>query len=130
VSCLENDAVLKERCFVPGCQTQPRRHNIVLGETLGVEDRKDGVGRHYGMKLEKLVDLIKNKIPKDEKILLFVQFVDLMEKVSEVLGQYGVKHVQISGTAAQKSKILDEFQQNKGERVLLMNVMTESAAGS
>ena len=33
--------------------------NVVRGDTLGVDDVRDGRGRHFGLKLERVVDLIK-----------------------------------------------------------------------
>lgn len=66
------------------------------------------------------------------QVLLFVQFEDLFEKVSEVLHEYGVDHLMIRGSASVKSKTLTQFQKGGkgGPRVLLLNVMTESAAGA
>ena len=41
-----------------------------------------------------------------------------------------VKYLQIKGTAHQKSKNLETFQNGSEERVLLLNVMDESASGA
>lgn len=42
------------------CRAAARVLNVVKGETLGVDDfARDGRGRHYGRKLEMIVDLIK-----------------------------------------------------------------------
>lgn len=42
------------------CRAAARVLNVVKGDTLGVDDvERDGRGRHYGLKLEKVVDLIK-----------------------------------------------------------------------
>ena len=132
-SCLLTSAQ-REECISPGCEAAARILNVVKGDTLGIEDKRDGIGRHYGIKLEKLITLIKDKIPKDEKVLVFVQFPDLMQKVSEALDAHGVRHLQIKGTSTSKSRSLEAFQQSavgaKGERVLLLNVMDESASGA
>lgn len=53
----------KEECVYAAsgtCQAAARVLNIVKGDTLGVDDEaRDGRGRHFGLKLEKVVDLIK-----------------------------------------------------------------------
>ncbi|ESK85170.1 dna repair protein rad8 [Moniliophthora roreri MCA 2997] len=105
--------------------------NIVKAETLGVDDvERDGKGKHFGMKLEKVMHLIKKEIPKDERVLVFVQFPDLMKKVTEALKHNKIEFLEIKGTASQKSKNLEKFQSDSEERVLLLNVMDESASGA
>ncbi|KAI0317160.1 hypothetical protein OF83DRAFT_1059143 [Amylostereum chailletii] len=113
------------------CSAAARVLNIVKGDTLGVDDEeRDGRGKRYGQKLEKVVELVRKRIPKEERVLIFVQFPDLMKKVAEALAAQGVEFLEIKGSAAQKSKNLEKFQQDSAERVLLLNVMDESASGA
>jgi hypothetical protein len=52
----------KEECVYAasdGCRSAARVLNIVKGDTLGVDEERDGRGKHFGMKLEKVVHLIK-----------------------------------------------------------------------
>ncbi|KAF9497116.1 hypothetical protein BDN71DRAFT_1445134 [Pleurotus eryngii] len=124
----------KEECVYAksgACKSAARDYNIIAVKDLGVDDKeREGKGRHYGMKLEKIVHMIKKDIPKDERVLLFVQFPDLMKKVAEALGDHKIKYLEIKGTAHQKSKNLEKFQNDSEERVLLLNVMDESASGA
>ena len=53
-----------------------------------------------------------------------------MKKVAEALEANNVPYLEIRGTATQKSKNLEKFQENSEERVLLLNVMDESASGA
>ena len=53
-----------------------------------------------------------------------------MKKVAEALADNKVKFLEIRGSAAQKSKNLEKFQNDSEERVLLLNVMDESASGA
>ena len=81
-----------------------------------------------------MVRLIKG-IPKEERILVFVQFVDLLQKVHECLVEAGVPTAILKGTANQRSTTIEAFQTGgevkKGEpRVLLLNLRDESAAGA
>ncbi|KAI0831805.1 hypothetical protein BC628DRAFT_1311075 [Trametes gibbosa] len=124
----------KEECVYAAsgaCRAAARALNIVKADTLGVDDEaRDGRGKHYGLKLEKIMDLIKKTIPKDERVLIFVQFPDLTAKVAEALHSYRVPFLEIKGSASQKSKNLEKFQNDSEERVLLLNVMDESASGA
>lgn len=53
-----------------------------------------------------------------------------MKKVSEALEFRGIAHFQISGSATKKSNTLERFQNNEHARVLLLNVIDESASGA
>ncbi|RDX49190.1 hypothetical protein OH76DRAFT_561350 [Lentinus brumalis] len=113
------------------CKAAARVLNVVKGDTLGVDDEaRDGRGKHYGLKLEKVIDLIKKSIPKQERVLIFVQFPDLTAKVAEALQANGIAFLEIKGSASMKSKNLEKFQNDSKERVLLLNVMDESASGA
>jgi hypothetical protein len=53
----------KEECVYAAsktCRSAARALNIVRAETLGIDDEaREGRGKHFGLKLEKVVDLIK-----------------------------------------------------------------------
>ena len=57
-SCAEREECVYTESGV--CNAAARVLNIVKGSTLGIDDEaRDGRGRHFGMKLERVVDLIK-----------------------------------------------------------------------
>ncbi|KAG8221025.1 hypothetical protein J3R82DRAFT_2535 [Butyriboletus roseoflavus] len=134
MTCVRQSADREECVYAASgkCKAAARVLNIVKGETLGVDDEaRDGLGKHYGKKLEMVIDLIKKTIPKKERVLIFVQFQDLMAKVANALKAHKIKFLEIRGSASQKSKNLEKYQNNDGEeRVLLLNVMDESASGA
>ncbi|EJD08575.1 uncharacterized protein FOMMEDRAFT_102039 [Fomitiporia mediterranea MF3/22] len=129
MSCAE-----REECVCAqsgGCNAAARVLNIVKGDTLGVDDvARDGTGKHFGVKLEKIVELIQKRIPNQERVLVFVQFPDLMKKVAAAFSANKIKFLEIKGSASQKSKNLEKFQNDSEERVLLLNVTDESASGA
>lgn len=53
-----------------------------------------------------------------------------MKKVTEALEAHNIGFLEIRGTASQKSTNLQKFQDGSKERVLLLNVMDESASGA
>lgn len=130
VACLEcmTEAVNNQKCVKPASCHAPVRHtNIVKVSTLGVEGELSS-GR-YGAKLQRLVDLIRS-IPKRERILVFLQWDDLMNKVSEALDAGGIKHVTLAGGVKAKANTLDNFQRGNSARVLVLKMNDASAAGS
>ncbi|KZT02845.1 uncharacterized protein LAESUDRAFT_661099 [Laetiporus sulphureus 93-53] len=133
IACVTEHAEREECVYAASgaCKAAARVLNVVKGDTLGVDDeQRDGQGKHYGLKLEKVIHLVKTEIPKEDRVLIFVQFPDLMKKVAEALAAHDVAFLEIRGSAAQKSKSLEQFQTESEERVLLLNVMDESASGA
>ena len=72
----------------------------------------------------------RKRIQKEERVLVFVQFPDLMKKVTEAFNEHKIPFLEIKGSAHAKSKNLEQFQNDSEERVLLLNVMDESASGA
>ncbi|KAF8338028.1 uncharacterized protein EI90DRAFT_3279585 [Cantharellus anzutake] len=131
-TCVMNSAQ-NEECVsraATGCNAPARVLNVVKAETLGEDEHRSADVKHFGKKLEKIVFLIKD-IPKDERVLLFVQFPDLMKKVGEALTEGGISFLEIKGSPTARSKNLMAFQNpDAKEKVLLLNVGDESAAGA
>ena len=53
-----------------------------------------------------------------------------MAKVANALQIHKIMFLEIHGTATQKSKNLEKYQNDSEERVLLLNLMDESASGA
>jgi SNF2 family DNA or RNA helicase len=53
-----------------------------------------------------------------------------MKKVADAFDHNKIQYLEIKGSAHQRSKNLEQFQNNSKERVLLLNVMDESASGA
>lgn len=118
-------AVHRGKCIDDSCGAQVFIENVLTGEALGT-DRSSG---HYGYKLETLVTLIK-QTPKDDRVLVFVQFDDLFDKVHEALARYEIRTEILQGTATAQAKTLTSFQQKKGAKVLLLKATDSSSSGA
>lgn len=118
-----------QQCVDPvKCQAAVRATNVVTVESLGVEGQLSS-GK-FGAKLAKLVKIVKS-IPEDDRILVFLQWPDLMDKLEEALTAAKVDVITLQGTATKKANALESFQQATNEsRVLLLAVHDASAAGS
>ncbi|KAK6345242.1 hypothetical protein TWF718_007168 [Orbilia javanica] len=110
-----------------GCESLVQPGNIIPVTSLGA-------GHDYptphGAKLGKLVYIIQDVIPADERVLVFIQFPDLLRKVLSVLQGAGITVEHLSGSSKDKSDGLTLFQKNDSRRVLLLEAMAEAAAGA
>lgn len=125
------DAAENQACPMgkDACQAAVRHTNIVKVKSLGIEGELSS-GR-FGAKLQKLVDLI-HSIPKDQRILVFLQWEDLVPKVSEALNAGKIPHDKLYGSTKSRANTLDKFQTTDSDsaRVLLLKINDASAAGS
>ena len=92
----------------------------------------DGETEKYGSKLSSIIALI-NSIPKDEQVLLFVQFEDLMLKIASALEAANISNYSLHKQEIRKmNDIMNDFQENQGadkRKVLLLDASSEAAAG-
>ena len=115
-------------CTVKGCDG--------LAESFCMRKAVDLVGDgetgKYGSKLSSVIELI-NSIPKDEQVLLFVQFEDLMLKIASALETANISNYSLHKQEIRKmNDIMNDFQENQGadkRKVLLLDASSEAAAG-
>ncbi|KAJ3149706.1 hypothetical protein HDU86_006883 [Geranomyces michiganensis] len=122
------EAAYQQQCTEPGCEAPVRVTSITKATVIGAEDESEELNK-FGKKLTALVDLIKS-LPEEDNMLVFVQFDDLMTRVTEALSHSRIPFKQLQGSASATSKALSEFQRDESNRVLLLNVMNESASGA
>ena len=122
----------REECIDPSCKASVRTSHVCTAIDLGVDKDHDG-GGHFGAKLSAIVKKIKELVEKGDRVIVFVQFQDLKEKVAESLVDRGVKALQVKGTISQQVKALDVLQKElpaiDDPRVLLLTMDDESSAG-
>ncbi|EEH52499.1 SNF2 super family [Micromonas pusilla CCMP1545] len=157
LACLRADANLQE-CGVPGCARACGGDNIITAASLGTEregcvdgdaalasptkkKRGGGNGGNGGDRtagggsivMSELVQSLRGFNP-DERVLIFIQYPDLMKQVSDVLDDANIKYLKLKGSVHQQCAALDEFQKEKlrpgDARVLMLLSRDESASGA
>ncbi|KAI9683648.1 MAG: hypothetical protein M1829_004953 [Trizodia sp. TS-e1964] len=132
--CLSN-SMRGDDCIVAGCGASARDFYIEKATELGEEDPSERVGRHYGRKIEEVIQLVKTKIPANDQVLLFVQFDDLMKKVFDALKEQGISvaSLRMGSGKSNAADVMSDFQENRGvsrKKVLVLNIADESASGA
>ena len=112
---------------------------MISARDLGVEQGNRGNSGDeveesvYGAKLTAIIKNVKSIVARNDRVIVFAQFQDLKEKVSEALESVGVKTLQVKGTVNQQIKALSILQKEvpdkKDPRVLLLTMDDESSAG-
>jgi len=128
-------AAAREECPEPGCGANVRPHSVVECASLGssVNSSDAALTAKHGAKLGQIVSLVE-RIPKSERILIFVQFEDLLAQVYSILNKEHIPCLKLKGTAHQMSAIMTKFQSHAlkdgDERILLLELHNESASGA
>ena len=122
----------REECIDPSCKASVRNAHVCTAVDLGADKDHEG-GGHYGAKLSAIVKKIKELVEQGDRVIVFVQFQDLKEKVADSLEDRGVKALQVKGSISQQIKALDVLQKEvpskEDPRVLLLTMDDESSAG-
>lgn len=87
MTCVRQSADREECVYAASgkCKAAARVLNIVKGETLGVDDEvRDGNGRHFGRKLEMVVDLIMSEFHGNTIFVLLTLFSRIQEEDFQV----------------------------------------------
>ena len=131
LACLEACAA-REECVDPTCRIPTKTSNIVSGISLGC-NLKHKAGGVWGKKLTTICANIRGLVKGGDRVLVFVQFKDLKQKVAEALESSGVKTLQVKGTVQTQIKALSVMQKevpSKGDpKCLLLTMDDESSSG-
>ena len=76
---------------------------------------------HESAKLQVLVEEIENKSPK-HKILVFSQFVEMLELVKKELQLRDIPFSYLTGQTTNRSKVVEQFQEDDQIRVFLISL--------
>lgn len=123
-----------EECRVTGCRGSGKPFNVMNNTILGRDNQNDDKSAKYGgRKLDKLVELLQcqQQIPENEKVVLFIQFPDLMGVVCHALELAGIRHTSISALDRHAARKMENFQTSSfgDKKVLVLNLGSEMAAG-
>lgn len=116
----------------PSCAARISGAHVVPGTYLGTAKGDNGDARE-GSKLTEVIRKVREIIKGGDRMILFVQFDDLKERIAQTLKSHGIQAVQVKGRVEDQVKALLPFQEEnpkKGDpRVLLLKMDDEQSAG-
>lgn len=81
-------------------------------------------GRIPSPKLEALMEQLEEAIANDHKILIFVNYLNAIESISEALDKQGVGFLTMTGSTRDRQSLVDRFQNDPEIRVFIMTLKT------
>jgi SNF2 family DNA or RNA helicase len=84
----------------------------------------DGVQKAASIKIDQLIESLTTNL-KNEKVIVFTQFLGTMELISKQLTKKGIEYVSFSGStsAEKRMELVSEFQDKNSARVFLLSLM-------
>ena len=132
LKCLEACAAEGKCIEHPRCSADVSLPHVISSTRLNIKARDDSGGR-YGCKLTAAVTKVKEIVESGDRVLVFIQFDDLKDKVAEALEDSNLTTIQVKGSVKHQVKSLSVFQKDTPSpgdpRVLLLKMDDEQSAG-
>lgn len=119
-------------CTMENCDAVMVQDSQYTAQVLGADDG-NAVRRRYGAKLGEIIKLVREKIPTDEQVLLFVQFDKIMEWISASLEAQNITNYALyDKNKSMHGKLMSKFQNERtpnAKKMLILNATKDAAAG-
>lgn len=81
-------------------------------------------GKIESPKLELLIEQLADAVSNRHKVLVFANYLDAIELISEKLGEQQIDHVTMTGSTKDRQKVVDQFQNDPNCKVFLLTLKT------
>lgn len=122
VICLECNSAMFEHCVVTHCGLFTLERPVLRCSEIGAHS--DG---NY-TRPQQVTNLIQNVILPDDRVVVFVQYRQMMNAIQSEFMMRNVEFTDLEGP--DPSKELGKFQRDDGKRVLLLDIDSDASAGS
>ncbi|KAK4240227.1 hypothetical protein C8A03DRAFT_31703 [Achaetomium macrosporum] len=124
--CHECKSAAEFYCPAKGCPAFIHQRPVL--QCSEVPRASDGEGR---AKADHVVDLIKNEIPPEDYVLVFGQYGAFIDALDKAIKDAGLECLNLAGLNDDMiSKRLEDFKKKEAGRILLLDMDSETSAGS
>ena len=81
-------------------------------------------GEIVSSKQEMLIENIADAVSNDHRVLVFTNYLSVVENITKKLDEYGIENLSMTGKTADRREIVEKFQNNKKYKVLVMTLKT------
>jgi len=121
-----------EVCAHPGCDAQLQATSLIQVTELK-RHQCDESGSGFGRKLDSIIELIES-VPEDDQGVVFVPGGEVMSIFQDIFSQDNIPYHALDSSNRAAARKLEDFQTNRDpiemKKVLILNLMSESAAGA
>lgn len=132
-ACLKKNAANGNCIEAPSCKARVSMAHVVPIGQLGVDAGDHEVDNEDGSKLCAMMKKIKEIIAKGDRMIIFVQFDDLLTRIAETLARNSIKAVQVKGRVEEQVKALLPFQKPEAQKgdpfIILLKMDNEQSSG-
>lgn len=127
--CLE-DVLTNNKCTVGDCRAAVDKQYVIPGPHFAMCRTLNDPTPPGGSKIQTLLRLLKDErsIPKEDQVILFLQFRDLEEAVTAAFKQHDISYVSV-GTTGRRGRSKIKTFATHDKRVAILQLGTENAAG-
>lgn len=115
---IEKDGFAKSQMSILSALLRLRQiccHPQLIGDVTNAKVRNSG-------KFEHLKDMIKEVIEQGHRVLLFSQFVTMLNIIKEWLEEEGIKHEYLTGATKNRKEVVDNFNNNEKIPIFLISL--------
>jgi hypothetical protein len=118
------------KCSVRDCRAAVDKQYVIPGPHFAMCRTLNNPTPPGGSKVQALVRLLKDEcsIPKEDQVILFLQFPDLEETVTAAFQQHDISYVSV-GTTGRRGRSKIKTFATHDKRVAILQLGTENAAG-
>ena len=99
-----------------------RRHGRVPPAESGASAAAGARASASSAKLEALLETLESVVEEGHRVLVFSQFVSMLELISGELSARGIGHLMLTGQTEKRQALVDRFQSPEGEPVFLLSL--------
>lgn len=115
----------------PKCRTAIESIDKISSVKDKIETKTENENIKRSVKIDKLIEIIKEKIDKNEKIIVVSQWVGMLDIVKEVVDNYfdkKIKHITLQGSISieKRSELIQSFQNDKMIKICYLSLLSSA----
>jgi SNF2 family DNA or RNA helicase len=122
LECIKSCISLKSQC--PLCKKLIDAKKLILVEEKKEEKKSDNdIINKYGTKLGFIIMTVKNIIKeKDNRVIVFSQWDDMLNLVSDTLKENNINNTNVKGNAAMRNNAISRFKDGTDAKVIMLSL--------
>jgi SNF2 family DNA or RNA helicase len=95
--------------------------NNIQQENIIYSELDDIINNVKSTKIGNIIYFLKTTITKSDKVILFSQWDELLNKVGHIIEKYNIKPLYCTGTVYQKKRVIDQFSKDNECNLIMLS---------